>query len=73
MQGLLDAFPAKKLTDQSRTISVADIKNYDISAKNPSKIKVIEHTSPEEILKTIMENNQKILEETKKLEELLKD
>lgn len=53
MSDFLHCFSSKKITDNSRVIPVSDIKDYDLSAKNPNKIKKIQHRTPQEILKDI--------------------
>ena len=53
----LDSWKERKLTDNSWIVQVNDIKEYDISAKNPNNIKVIEHKAPLELVKGIKENS----------------
>lgn len=53
MQGMVDAYRSKKIWEQSWTVSINDIKDYDLSAKNPAKNKEIKHRNPQEILKDI--------------------
>jgi type I restriction enzyme M protein len=50
----------RKLTDNSWIVNVNDIKEYDISAKNPNNVEVVEHKAPLEIVKSIKENNAQI-------------
>jgi len=61
MLDFLNCFPSKKLTENSWTVNVNDIKDYDLSAKNPNKIKEIVHRDPKEILQDIEKNNEKII------------
>ncbi len=56
----LDTWQERTLTDNSWIVHVNDIKDYDISAKNPNNIEVIEHKSPLELVKNIKANNQEI-------------
>jgi type I restriction enzyme M protein len=72
MQELVSFFPKQTKSDKSWVVNVKDIKDYDISAKNPSKIKEITHETPEIILEKIKENEKKIGEEMRELEKILK-
>ena len=42
------------------TVSVEDIVDYDISAKNPHKVVEVEHLTPSKILSKIKDNDMKI-------------
>ena len=42
------------------TINIADIKDYDLSAKNPHKIVEVVHQSPKELLTSIKQNDAQI-------------
>ena len=55
-------------SENSWTIKVEDLKNFDLSAKNPNKIKEEIFREPDEILTEMTENEieiQKILENLK--------
>ena len=70
MSDFLDCFKEKKVSDNSWKINVNDIKDFDISAKNPNKIKEQIHRDPKTIIEDIEKNNQKInwlVEEIKKI------
>jgi len=56
----LELWEERKETENSWVVNVDEIKEFDISAKNPNNIKVIEHKSPMELVKTIKENNREI-------------
>ncbi|SFV53159.1 Type I restriction-modification system, DNA-methyltransferase subunit M [hydrothermal vent metagenome] len=56
----LDVWEKRELTDNSWIVDVNDIKDYDISAKNPNNIEVIEHKSPLELVANIKANNKEI-------------
>lgn len=60
MGDFLTCFPTKKITENSWIVNVNDIKDYDISAKNPNKIKEQIHRDPVIILEDIENNNKKI-------------
>lgn len=53
----LDVWQDRKLTDNSWIVQVNDIKEYDISAKNPNNVKEIVHKAPLELVKGIKENS----------------
>jgi type I restriction enzyme M protein len=69
----LDSWKERKLTDNSWIVQVNDIKEYDISAKNPNNVEVIEHKAPLELVKGIKENNVLIDKLMGEIEEILKD
>src|SRR5699024_12645706 len=52
----------KKVSDDCNdwTVKVSDIKDYDISAKNPNKIIEVIHESPKEIIAELKANDEKI-------------
>jgi type I restriction enzyme M protein len=56
----LGCVKTRKLSDSSWIIKVEDIKDYDISAKNPNKKDAIVHKSPLEIVESMKENNSEI-------------
>jgi type I restriction enzyme M protein len=60
MADFLACFPRKKSTENSRFVNVEAVKDYDLSAKNPNKIKEEIHRFPAEILEDIEMNNEKI-------------
>jgi type I restriction enzyme M protein len=67
----MDSWKKRKLTDSSWIVNVNDIKDFDISAKNPNKIEIIEHKSPLELVKTIKDNNKEIDDLMDDVEEIL--
>lgn len=56
----LDVWQEQKLTDNSWIVHVNDIKDYDISAKNPNRVETIEHKLPLELVENIKDNNKEI-------------
>ena len=56
----LDSWETRKITDNSWIVNVNDIKDFDISAKNPKKNDAIEHKSPIELVENIKLNNAEI-------------
>jgi type I restriction enzyme M protein len=69
----LDSWKERKLTDNSWIVQVNDIKEYDISAKNPNSVEVIEHKAPLELVESIKENSIMIDKLMDEIEEILKD
>ena len=67
----LDTWQNRELTDNSWIVHVNDIKDYDISAKNPNNIEVIEHKSPLELVENIKNNNQEINDLMNEIEAVL--
>ena len=56
----LDSWESRKITPNSWIVNVNDIKDFDISAKNPKKNDAIEHKSPIELVENIKLNNAEI-------------
>lgn len=63
----------KKVSDDCNdwTVKVSDIKDYDISAKNPNKIIEVIHESPKEIIAELKANDEKIDAHLRRIEELI--
>ena len=53
------------------TVSVSEIKDYDISAKNPHKVKEVEHLAPKELIFSIKENEKRIKGFLNQIEDLI--
>lgn len=56
----LDVWQEQKQTENSWIVHVNDIKDYDISAKNPNRVETIEHKLPLELVENIKDNNKEI-------------
>jgi len=67
----LDCWQDRKETQNSWIVNVGDIKDYDISAKNPNKVEVIEHKSPIELVENIKDNNKEINDLMSEIESIL--
>ncbi|QIW10080.1 class I SAM-dependent DNA methyltransferase [Francisella sp. LA112445] len=68
----LEIWQSRKLTENSWIVKVEDIKDYDISAKNPNKIEAIEHKSPLELVNEIKQNTAEIDKLIGEIEAVLK-
>ncbi len=67
----LDVWEDRTLTDNSWIVNINDIKEFDISAKNPNNIEVIEHKSPMALVENIKGNNQEINDLMDEIEKIL--
>ena len=67
----LDSWESRKITPNSWIVNVNDIKDFDISAKNPKKNDAIEHKSPIELVENIKLNNALINDLLDEVEEIL--
>ena len=67
----LDSWESRKITPNSWIVNVNDIKDFDISAKNPNKNDAIEHKSPIELVENIKLNNALINDLMDEVEEIL--
>ncbi len=68
----LSFYKIRKKSDKSWILHVKDIKDFDISAKNPNNIETIEHKSPEELLKNLKDNSKQINTLLDEVENILK-
>lgn len=71
MQDMINSFKTKSTGENSWIVDIADIRDYDISAKNPAKIKEIIHVSPTDILEKIKITNNEIVDLTNQLDKLI--
>ena len=67
----LDSWESRKITPNSWIVNVNDIKDFDISAKNPKKNETIEHKSPIELVENIKLNNAEINDLMDEIETIL--
>ena len=67
----LDSRESRKITPDSWIVNINDIKDFDISAKNPNKNETIEHKSPIELVENIKLNNALINDLLDEVEEIL--
>ena len=67
----LDSWESRKITPNSWIVNVNDIKDFDLSAKNPNKNEKIEHKSPIELVENIKLNNALINDLLDEVEEIL--
>lgn len=70
-QEFLESWESRTLTDNSWIVNINDIKDFDISAKNPNNIEVIEHKSPIELVENIKVNNAEINDLMDEIEAIL--
>ena len=61
----------RTLTPNSWLLHVNDIKEFDISAKNPTKKEEIAHKSPLELIESIKENNAEVASLCEEIEAIL--
>lgn len=71
MADMTASFKTKQLGPNAWKVRVEDIRDYDISAKNPSKVTEVIHKLPVEILEEIACRNDEIIATTKVLESLI--
>ena len=67
----LESWKDRKITENSWIVNVNDIKDFDLSAKNPNKNEKIEHKSPIELVENIKLNNALINDLLDEVEEIL--
>lgn len=70
---MISAFKKREVWPHSWIVSSSEIKDYDLSAKNPANIKEIIHRAPNEIMQDILEANAKIATHLDNLQSILKN
>ena len=61
---MISAFKKREVWPYSWIVSSSEIKDWDLSAKNPANIKEIIHRAPSEIMEDIIRTNESIVEAT---------
>ncbi len=61
----------RTITENSWIVNINDIKDFDISAKNPNRNEAIEHKSPIELVENIKLNNEEITDLMNEIEAIL--
>lgn len=69
---MISAFKEREVWPHSLILLSLEIKDYDLSAKNPANIKEIIHRAPNEIMEDIIRINESIVEATSVLRTLVK-
>ena len=69
----MELYESKKESDNSWLVKVEDIKDYDISAKNPNAAKEEELLPPKEILQAIRTNDKELGKLINNIESLLNE
>ncbi|ADR33563.1 N-6 DNA methylase [Sulfuricurvum kujiense DSM 16994] len=67
----LAVWKERKITDNSWIVNINDIKDFDISAKNPNRNETIDHKSPIELVENIKLNNEEINDLMNEIEAIL--
>lgn len=67
----LDVWKDRKITENSWIVNINDIKDFDISAKNPNRDDSVEHKSPIELVENIKLNNKEINDLMDEIEDIL--
>lgn len=68
----MELYPKRSTTEQSWTVNRGEVQEYDLSAKNPAKIKEVSHENPETILSKIRNKDQEINSLLDEVQALLK-
>jgi type I restriction enzyme M protein len=73
MMEFVQLFKTRKNSDNSWTVNVRDIKDFDLTAKNPNKILEIEHLTPKILFNKLKKNDETIAELLNEIEAVLKN
>lgn len=60
MQEFIEMFKTRPTTENSWMVNIADITDYDLSAKNPAKQQAVEHLTPAHLMGKLKTNDQTI-------------
>lgn len=72
LQSMISAFKKREVWPHSWIVPSWEIKDYDLSAKNPANIKEIIHRAPNEIMEDIIRTNTNIYQQLDNLQAILK-
>lgn len=67
----LDVWKDRNITENSWIVNINDIKDFNMSAKNPNRDDSVEHKSPIELVENIKLNNKEINDLMDEIEEIL--
>lgn len=67
----ISVWKERSITGNSWIVNINDIKDFDISAKNPNRNETIEHKSPIELVENIKLNNEEINDLMNEIEAIL--
>lgn len=70
-KNFLSVWKDRTITENSWIVNINDIKDFDISAKNPNRNEAIEHKSPIELVENIKLNNNEINDLMDEIEAIL--
>jgi len=71
LQEFTDLFKKRAITENSWIVKVSDIKDYDLSAKNPNKQQDIEHLPPSAIMAKLKANDLEISNLLAEIEQIM--
>ncbi len=71
LQEFRDIFKQRSITENSWIVKVSDIKDYDLSAKNPSKQRDIDHLPPADIMAKLKANDAEISDLLAEIEQIM--
>ena len=71
LEDFVNLFKKREITENSWFVKVEDIKDYDLSAKNPNKNKEIVYEDPKVILERIKESNKEIQKHIENLSSII--
>lgn len=71
LQEFTELFKKRSLTPNSWKVKMSDIKDFDLSAKNPNKQKDIDHLPPAEILAKLKANDAEISDLLDEIEQIM--
>lgn len=69
----LEIWQERKITENSWIVPVSEIRDYDISAKNPNHVETVEHKAPLEIVEAIKANSAQIDAIMNEIEAILRE
>ncbi|MEI6851536.1 MAG: N-6 DNA methylase, partial [Bacteroidota bacterium] len=73
LQEFVDLFKSRKSSVNSWSVDIAEIKDYNLSAKNPNKQQIVEHLTPNDLVVKLKANGQSITTILNEIDDILND
>ena len=73
LQEFVDLYKTRAISENSWLVNVSDIKDYDLTAKNPTKQQAVEHLTPTDLMSKLKANDLAINSLLSEIESILEE